>query len=70
MFTSGTYRDAAPHMFGTKVDFAVQVDVTRTPYELKHVEAEGVGRSLSISHRLYCMVTGTRTPAQKQENAY
>ncbi len=25
---------------------------------------------LSISHRLYCMVTGARTAAQKQENAY
>ena len=45
-FGKQTYRGAgAVLLLHTQVEFAVQVDVTRLPRELEHVEREVVGRS-------------------------
>ena len=68
-FGKQTYRGAgAVLLLHTQVEFAVQVDVTRLPRELEHVEGEVVGRSQSVALHLHRLVGRVRTAAQKQED--
>ena len=68
-FGKQTYRGAgAVLLLHTQVEFAVQVDVTRLPRELEHVEGEVVGRSQSVGLHPHRLVGRVRTAAQKQEN--
>lgn len=66
VFGSEAYRDAAA-LFDTQVHTAVQVDLTRTCRELKHVEGEQVGGSHSVCLHHHRGVSRVGTAAHKQE---
>lgn len=70
MYRNNAYRLTVVSLPDTKLQFAVQVDITSLASKLEHVEREIVGQSQSIAHHLHCAICRVGTAAQKQENIY
>lgn len=67
MFYKAKHRDTVVVLFRTQLEVAVQVDFTRVPRKLKHVEREVGGGVFSISVHLHSLVIGVSTAGKNHK---